>query len=114
LAGHAGNPQEIIRKIGGGAIFISLIYLHFAKMAVEDELEKVRTSKVSSNKRQNPTNCEVLSLGLPGQDSNLRPIDYTLSIITDCVDYIIAMHFVVFRRKALRAVFSSQNYSLAG
>ncbi|MDD5318702.1 MAG: hypothetical protein PHF79_02690 [Candidatus Pacebacteria bacterium] len=35
-----------------------------SRQAVEDELEKVRTSKVSSNKRQNPTNCEVSSLGL--------------------------------------------------
>lgn len=35
-----------------------------SRQAVEDELEKIRTSKVSSNKRQNPTNCEVLSLGL--------------------------------------------------
>lgn len=33
--------------------------------AVEDELERARTSNISSNKRQNPTNCEVSSLGLP-------------------------------------------------
>ncbi len=44
-----------------------------SRQAVEDELEKVRTSKVSSNKRQNPTNCEVSSLGLRRQGSNLRP-----------------------------------------
>ncbi len=42
-----------------------------SRQAVEDEFEKVRTSKVSSNKRQNPTNCEVSSLGLRRQDSNL-------------------------------------------
>lgn len=35
-----------------------------SRQAVEDELERARTSKISSNKRQNPTNCEVSSLGL--------------------------------------------------
>lgn len=44
-----------------------------SRQAVEDELEKVRTSKVSSNKRQNPTNCEVSSLGLPVSSWGLLP-----------------------------------------
>ena len=42
-----------------------------SRQAVEEEIEKVRTSKVSSHIRQNPTNCEVSSLGLRRQDSNL-------------------------------------------
>jgi hypothetical protein len=33
---------------------------------IEDELERARTSKLSSHIRQNPTNCEVSSLGLRG------------------------------------------------
>lgn len=36
-----------------------------SRQAVEDELERARTSKISSHIRQNPTNCEVSSLGLP-------------------------------------------------
>ncbi len=40
-----------------------------SRQAVEEELERARTSKVSSNKRQNPTNCEVSSLGLRRQGS---------------------------------------------
>jgi len=35
-----------------------------SRQAVQDELEHARTSKVSSNKRQNPALREVLSLGL--------------------------------------------------
>jgi hypothetical protein len=35
-----------------------------SRHAVEEELERARTSKISSHIRQNPTNCEVLSLGL--------------------------------------------------
>ena len=45
-----------------------------SRQAVEDELEKVRTSKVSSNKRQNPTNCEVSSLGLRTWDNVRKAI----------------------------------------
>lgn len=44
-----------------------------SRQAVEEELEKVRTSEKQGYKRQNPTNCEVSSLGLREQDSNLRP-----------------------------------------
>jgi hypothetical protein len=43
-----------------------------SRQAVEEELERARTSKISSNKRQNPTKCEVSSLGLRRQDSPLR------------------------------------------
>lgn len=36
-----------------------------SRQAVEQELERARTSKISSHIRQNPTKCEVSSLGLP-------------------------------------------------
>ena len=42
-----------------------------SRQAVEQELERARTSKISSHIRQNPTKCEVSSLGLRRQDSNL-------------------------------------------
>ncbi len=42
-----------------------------SRQAVEEELEKVRTSEKRVYKRQNPTNREVSSLGLRGQGSNL-------------------------------------------
>ena len=63
IPGIVENIQNSMKKV-----FIN--YHSFIKTliksrhAVEEELEKVRTYKVSSNKRQNPTNCEVSSLGL--------------------------------------------------
>lgn len=42
-----------------------------SRQAVEEEIEKVRTSEKRVYKRQNPTNREVSSLGLLGQGSNL-------------------------------------------
>ncbi len=40
-----------------------------SRQVAEKEFERARTSKISSNKRRNPTNCEVSSLGLRRQGS---------------------------------------------
>lgn len=42
-----------------------------SREAVIKEIDSARTSKLSSHIRQNPTNCEVSSLGLRDQGSNL-------------------------------------------
>jgi hypothetical protein len=54
-----------------------------SRQAVEEELERARTSKISSRIRQNPTKCEVSSLGLRELDSNQRPIAYICPTITN-------------------------------
>ncbi len=64
LKGKHKELEDVIKNL-------QPLTLNKSRQAVEDELEKVRTSKVSSNKRQNPTNCEVLSLELRDQGSNL-------------------------------------------